>query len=210
MTRLVSAVVLAALATVWFATATPGNAQINLPIFGGQQAANHDLSRFTKWNTAIRGIVGAGGLRADHCAGDCPGSDWRRTVLQLRGQGASRQLEAVNLLANRVSYVEDQVNYGVEDYWATPDEFFARGGDCEDYVIAKYAALRLLGWPAERLRMAVVHDSSRDIMHAVLIVQLNGETYMLDNRHARPMPTAAMAHYRLIYSINELAWWFHS
>lgn len=207
MTRFASASLLIAAAAVWLLCANTGHAQSNLSIFGGQQAANHDLSRFTKWNTAIRGIAAP---RAERCEGDCAGSDWRRAVLQLRGQSALRQLEAVNHLANGLPYVEDQVNYGVEDYWATPDEFFARGGDCEDYVIAKYAALRLLGWPADRLRMAVVHDSARDIMHAVLVVRLNGETYMLDNRHARPMPVGSMTHYRVIYSINEQAWWFHS
>jgi predicted transglutaminase-like cysteine proteinase len=210
MTRSFQAAVLAVLTSFCVAPAVSGRAQTNMAIFGSSQMANPDLSRFTKWNAAIRRIAASADARGAPCAGDCDATDWRRAVLRLNGLDASRQLEAVNRLANRVAYVEDPVNYGVDDYWATPDEFFARGGDCEDYVIAKYAALRLLGWPAERLRMAVVYDTAREIMHAVLVVQVSGAAYMLDNRHARAMPAASMAHYRLIYTINEQAWWFHS
>ena len=72
-------------------------------------------------------------------------------------------------------------NYGRSDYWATPLEFFRRSGDCEDYVIAKYQSLRLLGWPPEALRLVVVQDVVRDLPHAVLAVYLDGAIYILDN-----------------------------
>jgi predicted transglutaminase-like cysteine proteinase len=183
------------------------SAQTVMPAFGAQLAANRDISGFTKWNTALRGVALDGARRTEPCAGDCAATDWRRELLRLRGQNAARQLENVNQLVNRVRYVDDQANYGTEDYWASPDEFFARGGDCEDYVIAKYAALRLLGWPAERLRMAVVYDQQQAIMHAVLLVQVGGATLALDNRHNQALPVQALPHYRLIYAINEQAWW---
>lgn len=182
-------------------------AQTLTPVFAGQHAANRDLSGFTKWNAAIRNAALG---RNAACAGECAGADWRRAVLRLRRADALRQLDGVNQIANQVRYVEDVVNYGVEDHWAAPDEFFARGGDCEDYVIAKYAALRMLGWPPERLRMAVVFDQQRAIMHAVLVVQVEGESYILDNRQPNALPPAALPHYRVIYSINELGWWSHS
>jgi predicted transglutaminase-like cysteine proteinase len=207
----------AKLAAAWVAsilvaavTPTAVEAQAVLLAFSSPHAANRDISGFTKWNAALRGIARTSVPRVEICAGDCFAPDWRRDVLRLRGQDAQRQLDGVNQLVNRVRYVEDQVNYGVEDYWASPDEFFARGGDCEDYVIAKYAALRLLGWPAERLRMAVVYDQQRSLMHAVLLVQVDGATYTLDNRENRALPPEALPHYRLIYAINEQAWWPNS
>jgi predicted transglutaminase-like cysteine proteinase len=43
----------------------------------------------------------------------------------------------------------------VQDYWATPQETYARGaGDCEDFAIAKYFALLDAGLPAKQLRLA--------------------------------------------------------
>jgi predicted transglutaminase-like cysteine proteinase len=56
---------------------------------------------------------------------------------------------------NQFEYQEDQVQWGKQDYWATPVEFLGtQKGDCEDFVIAKYFALRKLGVPDERLYLA--------------------------------------------------------
>ena len=49
-------------------------------------------------------------------------------------------------------------------------DFFTRGGDCEDFAIAKYTALRALGVPEERLRVAIVHDDEKNLPHAILVV----------------------------------------
>ena len=57
----------------------------------------------------------------------------------------ARRSRAVNRFVNGWAYRADADNYGRSDYWATPLEFFRRSGDCEDYVIAKYRSLRLLG-----------------------------------------------------------------
>jgi predicted transglutaminase-like cysteine proteinase len=66
-------------------------------------------------------------------------------------------LRFINDLLNRVPQIEDAVHWGQEDYWATPAEFIAsNGGDCEDFVIAKYFALRESGIPAEKLRLTYV------------------------------------------------------
>jgi predicted transglutaminase-like cysteine proteinase len=48
---------------------------------------------------------------------------------------------------------------GLEDAWSLPIDvnkegsFNAGAGDCEDYVLAKYAALHQAGVPDENLRM---------------------------------------------------------
>lgn len=60
----------------------------------------------------------------------------------------------VNDLFNRTPQVSDASHWGSNDYWSTPAELVAsNGGDCEDFVIAKYLALRESGIPAEKLRM---------------------------------------------------------
>jgi predicted transglutaminase-like cysteine proteinase len=110
---------------------------------------------------------------------------------------------------NRRHYVSDSRNWGVKDYWATPGEFMARSGDCEDFAIAKYLSLRQLGWSEDTLRVAVVRDLSLNVNHAVLIVYFDGRTWLLDNQIRRVVETETVRHYRPVFSINEKYWWRH-
>jgi predicted transglutaminase-like cysteine proteinase len=74
-------------------------------------------------------------------------------------------------------------NDGTDDVWSSPLATFERGaGDCEDYAIAKLAALRLAGVAAEDLRIVVVRDVSAGEAHAVAAARLDGHWLMLDNR----------------------------
>jgi predicted transglutaminase-like cysteine proteinase len=111
---------------------------------------------------------------------------------------------------NGWEYRTDVANYGRSDYWATPFEFFRRSGDCEDYAIAKYRSLRLLGLPADQLRMVVVQDVVRDLPHAVLAVYLEDEVYILDNQTDAVLPQARVPHYVPYYSVNEVTRWAHT
>lgn len=69
-----------------------------------------------------------------------------------------RQLELINDFFNQhVRYRTDAALWGQEDYWAAPMQTMRRGaGDCDDYVIAKYASLVELGVPIDRLRLIYV------------------------------------------------------
>ena len=68
------------------------------------------------------------------------------------------KIQAVNgFINNNVSFVDDIVHWNQSDYWATPLETLGSGGgDCEDYVIAKYAFLLQAGVPVDRLRLIYV------------------------------------------------------
>ncbi|MCW5774599.1 MAG: transglutaminase-like cysteine peptidase, partial [Rhodospirillaceae bacterium] len=114
---------------------------------------------------------------------------------------------AVNAYINRVPYRADIDNYGVDDYWATPREFFARGGDCEDYAIAKYLSLRALGWPAERLRVAVIEDRARNLVHSVLIAYHEGRALVLDIEIETVTDQRRIDRYAPIFAIAENGWW---
>ena len=47
-----------------------------------------------------------------------------------------------------IRYVSDYAQHGEADRWSAPLATFATGkGDCEDYAIAKYVALREAGFP---------------------------------------------------------------
>jgi predicted transglutaminase-like cysteine proteinase len=128
---------------------------------------------------------------------------------QLRGRDPMQQMQAVNQWMNRIRYVEDIVNYGMVDYWATPLEFLAHDGDCEDFAIAKYISMRELGFPHSDMRILVLNDLNLRIPHAILIVYQSGRAYVLDNQIAQVVPTDIIRHYQPIFSINEEAWWLH-
>ena len=79
----------------------------------------------------------------------------------------------------------------------------ARGGDCEDFAIAKYLALRGLGFPARDLRLLILYDERRQQAHAVLAVSRDGRELVLDNLHGAILPLGQLPHYRVRYAVNE-------
>ena len=97
--------------------------------------------------------------------------------------GRSR-LETVNRAINdAIRYTSDMEQHGVADLWSAPLASFASGrGDCEDYAIAKYVALREFGVAAEDMRVLLVRDMAVREDHAVLAVRHEGRWMVLDNR----------------------------
>jgi len=92
-----------------------------------------------------------------------------KLLVELKGQRIEKQLTEVNRFFNQFEYQEDHVHWGVQDYWATPNEFIGtHKGDCEDFVIAKYFALRKLGVPDERLYLTYVKALKQNVAHMVL------------------------------------------
>lgn len=70
---------------------------------------------------------------------------------------AGKLLEVNQFFNRRIRFREDSAAWGQADHWASPLELLAKGeGDCEDFAIAKYFALRALGVPSSRLRLVYV------------------------------------------------------
>jgi len=172
-----------------------------------------DIRAFTKWTGMLARFRAARPSAGRDCPPSplmpCPAQDWQAMVDGLRGQDILTQIEAVNSRVNQALYVGDMSNWGVADYWATPFEFMAKDGDCEDYAIAKYLTLKSLGVNPAAMRIVVVDDLDLGVPHAVLTVQAAGRTLVLDNRVAQVVDAGAVHHYRAIYSINEAGWWLH-
>lgn len=67
------------------------------------------------------------------------------------------------------------------DNWKDVATFLKdKGGDCEDFVIVKAAALYALGF--RHLKIVVLRDDSAQEHHAVLAVETKNATYILDNK----------------------------
>ncbi|MFS2108830.1 transglutaminase-like cysteine peptidase [Sphingomonas sp. Sphisp140] len=143
-------------------------------------------------------------MPADELPAECGVRGWRTAFAGLRGLPADEQVSGVQAVVNRLPYVSDLANWGMADRWETPAEMFARGGDCEDFALTKYFALRDLGLPEAAMRIAVVWDSRDAEQHAVLFVEAGGQRWVLDNKFAAPVPAADVAtRYRVIWSVNR-------
>jgi len=115
-------------------------------------------------------------------------------------------LAAVNRHFNRVRFLSDNEHWGVEDYWATPAEFVASdGGDCEDYSIAKYYALKELGVPIARLRITYVKSTRLSQPHMVLAYYTTpqAEPLILDNLDNEVRPASQRPDLIPVYSFND-------
>ena len=132
---------------------------------------------------------------------------WQRLRETLPGENTLEKLEAVNAFFNQWAYVRDSALWGVEDYWAVPREFILWSGDCEDYAITKYYALKFLGVPAKDMRIAAVWNEKRNEGHAVLLVFAEDTTYLLDNFSDRVVPREKLPHYTSVFHVNEEALW---
>jgi len=177
-------------------------------LFNNAETASNDLKSFPKWSSVLKREPPS---RAKKCSdGGCTKRNWHDHMQQLSIAPHTRQsLERVNDYFNKTPYLQDIQNWAQQDYWAIPLQFLIRHGDCEDYAIAKYMALRAQGWPAKMMRIVVLQDENLGILHSILSVKLKGKHYILDNQIRQVLTDRQIHHYRPIYSINELKWWRH-
>src|SRR5205807_4873713 len=93
--------------------------------------------------------------------GDCPSAPARRFLAMIETaqarQGRARLGEINHAINLSIRPMSDLAQYGVVDPWTSPLATLAAGaGDCEDYAIAKYVALREAGLDNEDLRLLIV------------------------------------------------------
>ena len=217
MTAIVSFARAASVAAVLALAASAfGAAQAATPvpsIFGTVEVKKTGLKPFPKWTESLVRFKAERSANAGDCrvsaAQKCHYKTWAKFIIGLRGKSDREKIAAVNGFMNRAKYVVDQINWGIKDFWATPGQFFAQFGDCEDYAIAKYLSLRALGFDGTRMRIVVVQDLNLKVAHAILAVTVERQTWILDNQIKRVIEAEKIRHYRPVYSVNEESWWLH-
>ena len=108
---------------------------------------------------------------------------------------------AINLAIRPMS---DLAQYGAIDVWSSPLVTFTSGaGDCEDYAIAKFVALRLAGVSPDDLRIVIMHDTIHDEDHAVAAARLDGHWLTLDNRRMAMVEDAYVRNYQPLFVIDQ-------
>lgn len=149
-------------------------------------------------------------LQEDDFRADSPSARaWQILVKLLRFQNGENQLRLVNQFINSQKYKDDFSLYRRNDHWATVAEFMEKGGDCEDYAIAKFRALLAAGVPEQNMRILVVEDQGLRLPHAILAVRLGKRTLILDNQTPQISPYQEKSGYRLLYSFNTAGLWVH-
>ena len=122
-----------------------------------------------------------------------------------KGREGRARLGEVNRAINLAIHpMSDLAQYGEIDVWSSPLVTFATGsGDCEDYAIAKFVALRQAGISPDDLRIVIMRDTIRGEDHAVVAARLDGRWLSLDNRHMAMVEDAYVRNYRPLFAIDQ-------
>jgi predicted transglutaminase-like cysteine proteinase len=119
-------------------------------------------------------------------------------------EGRARLGEINRAINLAIRPMNDLAQYGEIDVWSSPLVTFAQGaGDCEDYAIAKFAALRQAGISPDDLRIVIMRDTVHGEDHAVAAARLDGHWLMLDNRRMAMVEDADVRNYRPSFVIDQ-------
>ena len=139
--------------------------------------------------------------------------DWVNVLGAFRSGSEQQKLRDINEYFNRkLRFVDDQTNWGQNDYWATPIEALMKGaGDCEDFAIAKYFSLQFMGVPIEKLRItyvkAKIGGAGSDLTQAHMVLTYyatpDAEPLVLDNLVSEIRPASRRGDLQPIFSFNS-------
>ena len=149
------------------------------------------------------------------CLGDegaCPRrlKALRHVLLKGANLTLEQQVRLVNRYINRHHYKDDRVGSrsAAGNQWETLTEFLHRGGDCEDFAVAKYFVLREFGVAAEDMRIVIGKESKRATHHAMLAIRFDEDVWLLENDNSIHRNGFQDIN-RFVYAINEQGIWDH-
>ncbi len=181
--------------------------------FNSKETESTNLKPFKKWLTAIERYTRERAKMDGSCKttkmNKCHYNVWMAFLKKTSKLDKMSQIKEVNRYMNQAKYITDKNNWGKKDYWSSPGEFFARFGDCEDYAIAKFLSLKLLGFKSDEIRVVAVKDLNLKVGHAIMVVFLDGKPYVLDNQIKQVVAANTIKHYQPVFSISLDTWWRH-
>lgn len=156
--------------------------------------------RFAKWRDMTERAARNGGPSN-------PG--WTNLISRLSYASPRDQIDGVQGAFNGIPYNSDSNVWGVDDYWASPVELLQRAqGDSEDIAIAKYYALRALGFSADKMRILVHQPGLGRVPEALLLVADSGAVLELNWEGGARLFQRGYNR-RELYSLNEKYVWMH-
>jgi len=176
----------------------------------GRQLTTAPLNDFSaKWAELQSRILAEQGMLAACRSGQesCPAAArlFLRIIELGRQHEGRARLGEINRAVNlSIKPVSDWAQYGTADFWSAPLDTLRTGaGDCEDYAIVKYVALRDAGVTPDDLRLVIVRDVRRNVEHAVVAVRNNDEWLILDNRTLMMVNADEARHYFPLFMLDE-------
>jgi predicted transglutaminase-like cysteine proteinase len=135
---------------------------------------------------------------------------WQRFIQDDTSRTDLDKLEKVNRFFNKLPFISDEIHWQKHDYWATPIEFLASdGGDCEDFALAKYFTLKLLGVPEKKINVTYVKAWKLNQAHMVVTYYETpgAEPLVLDNLVNTIEPATKRTDLLPVYSFNGSGLW---
>ena len=168
-----------------FAILSPTNAAERIKLFGTREFRSEGLVKFPKWQDTLTRFNDEKSVTSSKCESSffrrCNINEWRDFLDDIANTDKRWQIDLVHKHINETRYIVDPINWGKNDYWATPFQFLDRDGDCEDYALLKRRMLISRGWPVSSLLLTVVRDEKGD-GHAVLTARTKQGDFILDNK----------------------------
>ncbi len=134
---------------------------------------------------------------------------WQTVINRSQVKDEFKKVRTANSFINAMPFAEDIDLWQQEDYWTTPSEFIGgKGGDCEDYAIAKYFTLRHMGVDIQQIHIAYVRITDKSEPpepHMVLLYfpDLSSPPYILDNLRKEILKLDKRKELQIIYYANE-------
>jgi predicted transglutaminase-like cysteine proteinase len=111
---------------------------------------------------------------------------------------------AVNLAIRAVSTVSG----AKPTKWTSPLETLAASvGDCKQYAVLKYAALRDLGFAPDDLRLIILTIRSQRRSHAVVAARHAGRWHILDNNTLQLIDSMNAGDYLPLFALDHRGVW---
>ncbi|WP_339899838.1 transglutaminase-like cysteine peptidase [uncultured Gilvimarinus sp.] len=138
---------------------------------------------------------------------------WFRLLSEQTDQADLNKLKAVNDFFNRtITFTDDTLLWREKDYWATPLQTMGvRGGDCEDFSIAKYMSLLKLGFEPDKLRLIYVKAKLGNQAQAHMVLgyfaSATAEPLILDNLNPTILPAHERPDLTPVFSFNSQGLW---
>lgn len=97
---------------------------------------------------------------------------WLSQFDHLKDASHIEKLKTINeTVGKKVTYTPEEYMYGERDYYAPPYWTMKGGvGDCDDYAVLQYYALKYVGYTDEKCFVATVATKGTVVNHAVAVV----------------------------------------
>lgn len=137
-------------------------------------------------------------------------TQWKQLIDSGSRWSDRQKLTKVNDFVNQLIFVNDVIHWQKEDYWATPlQTLVTKGGDCEDFSIAKYFTLTAMGMDENKLKLTYVKALTINQAHMIVgyYDQPNSEPLILDNLNPKIVPASQRPDLLPVYSFNGTGLW---